>query len=151
MAALETVGVVQGLTAQLEVYISGFPTPTSSHITWYDPSGTDITDTRPPGVTFQDSGRRVVLASVQPQQAGLYECTVVLSPVPYMGATTSILLEVYGEFNIHTLASKAKHALCGLSKVLHKCNKIGIQYTYISNIMRTLVLTQMHAHTHVHT
>ena len=98
MAALETVGVVQGLIAQLEVYISGFPTPTSSHITWYDPSGTDITDTRPSGVMFQDGGRRVILASVQPEQAGLYECTVILSAIPYMGAMTSILLEVYGEF-----------------------------------------------------
>ena len=101
MAAEETVSVVQGLTVQLEVYTSGFPTPTSSHITWYRRDGAEVMDTHP-DVTFRDSGRRLILSNVQPQQAGLYDCDVVLSLFPYMGATTSILLEVYGEF-IHSL------------------------------------------------
>ena len=97
MAAEETVGVVQGRTVQLEVYVSGYPEPTSSHITWYRPDRTEImaTDT---GVAFQDSNRRLVISNVQPEQAGSYECYVEISLVPYMGASTAIQLEVYGEF-----------------------------------------------------
>ena len=103
MAAEDTVGVVQGLSVQLEVYVSGFPTPTSSHITWYRPDLSEISNDDT-GVVLQDGGHRLILSNVQPEQAGSYECTVVLSLVPYMGAVTSILLEVYGEF-IHSLAS----------------------------------------------
>ena len=96
MAAEETVGVVQGLAVELEVYVSGYPIPTSSQITWHDPSGDEISDSDP-GVEFQDGGRRLILSDVQAHQAGLYDCTVVLSSVPYMGAMTSIQLNVYGK------------------------------------------------------
>ena len=100
MAAEETVGVVESLTVELEVYVSGYPIPTSSHMTWYYPNGNEISamDT---GVEFQDSGRRLILSNAQPEQAGLYDCTIVLSLVPYMGATTSIQLNVYGENKIN--------------------------------------------------
>ena len=101
MAAEETVGVVQGLTVELEVYVSGYPEPTSSQITWYRPDGEVVMATHL-GVTFQDSEHRLILSNVQPQQAGSYECSVILSLFPYMGASTSILLEVYGEF-IHSV------------------------------------------------
>jgi hypothetical protein len=96
IAAEETVGVVQGLTVELEVYVSGNPTPTSSHITWYYPDLSELSNDDPE-VVFQDGGRRLILSNIQPQQAGVYECAVVLSSDPYMGATTFIMLEVYGE------------------------------------------------------
>ncbi len=96
MAAEETVGVVQGLTVELEVFVSGNPTPTSSQITWYYPDQSLISN-NDPGVAFQDSGRRLILSNVQPQQAGSYECEVILSLSPYMGTITSIMLNVYGE------------------------------------------------------
>ena len=96
MAAEEVVGTVQGLTVELEVYVSGYPMPTSSQIGWYSPDLSEISDTDP-GVVFTDGKRRLILFSVQPQQAGVYECEVVVSVSPYMGAVTSILLKVYGE------------------------------------------------------
>lgn len=94
MAAEKFIDVVQGLTAELEVYVSGYPVPTSSHITWYYPDGSEVsaTDT---GVEFQDGDRRLILSNVQSQQVGLYECVVLLSLVPYIGAHTTI------ELNIH--------------------------------------------------
>ena len=96
MPAEDSIGVVQGLIVELEVYASGFPTPTSSHITWYyDNDEISDTDT---GVAFQDSKRRLILSNVQPQQAGMYECDVVISVSPFLGASTSIQLNVYGEF-----------------------------------------------------
>ena len=98
MPAEDSVGVLQGLTVELEVYASGFPTPTSSHITWYYPNGNEILDAA--GVAFQDSKRRLILSNVQPQQAGSYECDVIISISPFRGASTSIQLHVYGEFII---------------------------------------------------
>lgn len=96
MPAEGTVGVLQGLTVELEVYVSGNPTPTSSQITWYRPDQSVISNSDT-GVVFQDGGRRLILSNVQPHQAGVYECEVVVSLDPYMVAVTSILLEVYGE------------------------------------------------------
>ena len=96
MAAEETVGIIQGLTVELEVYVSGYPTPRSSQITWYRPDLSEILD-EDPGIVFTDGGRRLILSNVQPQQAGVYECGVVISLIPYMDAVTSILLKVYGE------------------------------------------------------
>ena len=96
MAAEETVGVVQGLTVELEVYVSGFPTPTSSQITWNRPGGSVISN-NDPGMVFQDGGRRLIISNVQSTQAGLYECEVLLSSFPLLYATTSIMLQVYGE------------------------------------------------------
>ena len=95
MPAEGTVGVLQGLTVELEVYVSGNPMPTSSQITWYRPDQSEISSDT--GVVFQDGGRRLILSNVQPHQGGVYECEVVVSFSPYMGAMTSILLEVYGE------------------------------------------------------
>ena len=96
MAAEETVGVVQGLTVELEVYVSGYPVPTSSQITWYNPDGSELADATA-GVDLQEGGRRLILSNVQTQQAGQYECTVILSSDPYMGATAYIQLNVYGK------------------------------------------------------
>ena len=96
MAAEEIVGIVQGVTVELEVYVSGYPMPTGSLITWHRPDLSEITDTDP-GVVFTDGRRRLILFNVQPQQAGVYECEVVVTLSPYMGAVTSILLKVYSE------------------------------------------------------
>ena len=95
MAAEETVGVVQGLGVELEVYVSGYPVPTSSQITWSDPDGSELSDAIA-GVDLQEGDRRLILSNVQTQQAGQYECTVVLSTNPYMGATAYVQLNVYG-------------------------------------------------------
>ena len=100
MAAEETVGVVQGLTVELEVYVSGYPTPVGSGITWQRPDQSVIMDTDE-GVVFQDGRRRMILSNVQPEQAGLYTCIVVVSISPYLGATTGIQLDVYGEYVVH--------------------------------------------------
>ena len=90
MAAEETVSVVQGLSVELEVYVSGYPLPTESGITWQCPDGTIIRNTDF-GVSFQGEGRRLILSNVQQAQAGLYQCTVATSA----GAEfTSILLDV---------------------------------------------------------
>ena len=98
MAAEETVGVLQGLSVELEVYVSGYPIPSSSQITWYYPRGGEISD-GDNGVQFQDGRRRLILSNVETEQAGLYECTIILSHDPYMGAETSIQLDVYGKQN----------------------------------------------------
>ena len=95
MAAQESVGVVQGSTIELEVYVSGYPLPTSQHIMWYRPEGFEVTDADE-GAEFQEGRRRLVLSNIQPQQAGLYSCTVVLSRSPYSGASTEIRLDIYG-------------------------------------------------------
>ena len=93
MAAEKLINVVQGSTAELEVYISGYPIPTSSHITWYYPNNSEII-AMDAGVEFQDGGRRVILSNVHPHQAGLYRCDVILNTAPYMGATSIIQLNV---------------------------------------------------------
>ena len=98
MPAEGTVGVLQGLTVELEVYVSGYPVPSSSQITWYYPRGGEISD-GDAGVQFQDGHKRLILSDVETEQAGLYECTVVVSLDPYMGAETYIQLDVYGKQN----------------------------------------------------
>ena len=103
MAAEGTVGVVQGLTVELEVYVSGYPKPVGSGITWQHPNQSVIMNTDG-GVVFKDGRRRMILSSVQPQQAGLYTCTVVISISPYRGASTGIQLDVYGEYILMLLA-----------------------------------------------
>lgn len=77
---------------ELEVYVSGNPTPTSSQIRWHRLDLSEILNSDP-GVVFQD-GRRLFLSNVQLQQAGVYECEAVVSLSPFMGTVTSI---VYGE------------------------------------------------------
>ena len=89
--------MVQGLTAELEVYVSGYPVPTESSMYWYRPDRSEIMSSDQ-GVSFQDSGRRMILSNVQASQTGLYECEVVISSSPYMGASTTIQLNVYGEY-----------------------------------------------------
>ena len=96
MAAEKSVSVVQGSTAALEVYVSGYPIPTSSQITWYYPNDNMVLDTDT-GVEFQDTGRRLILSNVQPQQVGAYDCKVVLSD---MNATTTIELNVYSKYKL---------------------------------------------------
>ena len=100
VAAEDTVEVVQGLTAELEVYVSGYPIPTESRMTWYRPDFTILTSSDQ-GVSFQDGGRRMILSNVQVSQAGLYECEVVITLSPRMDAFTMIQLNVYGEYKVN--------------------------------------------------
>ena len=92
--------MVQGLTAELEVYVSGYPVPAEHHMSWYrissDGSKSEIMSSDQ-GVSFQDSSRRMILSNVQASQAGLYECHVDISFAPPMYASTGILLNVFGE------------------------------------------------------
>ena len=93
MAADETVEVVQGLTVEMEVYVSGYPVPTESQITWQRPDQSVIMSSDQ-GVSFQEGSKRMILSNVQADQAGLYECTVT---VQTMSASVKIQLNVYGE------------------------------------------------------
>ena len=97
MAAHEgPIGVVQGSSAVLEVYISGYPVPTASQITWHRPEGYEVT-ADDEGVEFQEGRRRLVLSNLQPQQAGVYVCEVESSSSPYGRASTRIELDIYGK------------------------------------------------------
>ena len=91
------VEIAQGSTAHLEVYVSGHPTPTASHVTWHRPGGSEVMASDQ-DVKFHESKRILVLSNVRPQQAGLYTCTVALSSLMSDMAVTEIFLEVYGEF-----------------------------------------------------
>ena len=94
MAVEERVQVVQGLTVGLEVYRSGYPVPTRSDITWRLPDSSIVSE-NDPGVTLQDSGRRLILSNVQASQAGQYTCSVTVSQ---NSASVVIRLEVVGEY-----------------------------------------------------
>ena len=98
MAVEKSVSVVQGSTVELEVYVSGYPIPTNSQITWYYPNDNVVLDTDT-GAEFQDGGRRLKLSNVQPQHAGLYDCKVVLS---HMNASTKIELNVHSKYIVST-------------------------------------------------
>ena len=97
MAAQEgPIGVVQGSSAVLEVYISGYPLPTASQITWHRPEGYPVTASDE-GVQFQEGHRRLVLSNLQPHQAGVYVCEVISSSPPHRRASTRIELDIYGK------------------------------------------------------
>ena len=100
MASQGSLGVVQGSSAVLEVYVSGYPVPNQSHITWRRPEGYVVTNSDE-GVEFQEGHRRLVLSNLQPQQAGVYTCEVALSRSPNRHANTSIQLDVYGKSGLH--------------------------------------------------
>ena len=97
MAAEERVEVLQGETAELEIYVSGFPFPTESSITWRRPNTSTIKSSDP-GVTFQDKGRKLILTNVQANQAGLYQLSVIILYSPFMGSFTQIQLDVNGGY-----------------------------------------------------
>ena len=92
-----TVGVTQGGSITLEVYVSGYPTVRSTDIHWYrlNPTRQEITS----GATFQDHRRRMILRSVQASAAGPYECE---AQIPHFGGriargSARIHLQVYGK------------------------------------------------------
>ena len=88
------VDVVQGSSAVLEVYISGYPMqPTESQITWRRPEGY-IIEASDQGVEFQEGHRRLVLSDIQPHQTGVY---VIRTHPLYGSASTHIQLNVYGK------------------------------------------------------
>lgn len=95
MPVKERVSVMQGLTVELEVYVSGYPTPSGAQITWQRPNQSVIMDSDE-GVEFQDDRGRLILSDVQPWQAGPYVCHVFVSLSPYQSSKVEIHLEVYG-------------------------------------------------------
>ena len=96
MAVEERVQGVQGQRVELEVYVSGYPVPTQSNITWRRPDSSVITSDDP-GVTFQNGGRQLILASAT--QAGMYECSVDISrSTEPASASVSIQLDINGEY-----------------------------------------------------
>ena len=96
VAVNSTVGVTQGGSITLEVYISGYPAVQSINIHWYrlNPTRQEITS----GVTFQDSRRQMILRSVQASAARAYECEaqIPLFGGRILGASARIQLQVYG-------------------------------------------------------
>jgi hypothetical protein len=95
MAAQEgPIGVVEGSSAVLEVYVSGYPMqPTAAQITWYRPEGFEVA-VSDQGVEFQEGHRKLVLSNLQPQQAGVYVCEV---ETQHSSARARTQLEVYGK------------------------------------------------------
>ena len=95
VAVNSTVGVTQGNSITLEVYISGYPTVRNVH--WYhlNPTRQEVTS----GATFLDSGRRMILRNVQPSAAGTYECeaTIPLLGSQLLRGSARIQLQVYGK------------------------------------------------------
>lgn len=95
MAAQKEVGVVQGSSAVLEVYISGYPMPhTADQIRWHRPGGYIVTESDE-GVEFREGRRILVLSDLQSQQAGMYMCEVELSH--QRRASACIRLDIYGK------------------------------------------------------
>ena len=94
IAVNSTVGVIQGNSITLEVYISGYPTIQGTDIHWYhlNPTRQEITS----GATFQDSRRRMILHNVQPSDARTYECEAINQRSMH-NASARIQLQVYGK------------------------------------------------------
>ena len=76
------------------MYVSGYPVPTESDISWRRPDGSLISSSDE-GVTFQEGGRKIILSNVQANQAGLYRCSVTISSM--MSASTELRLQVNGQ------------------------------------------------------
>ena len=91
-----SVGITQGLSTTLEVYISGYPPVRSTNVHWYrlNPTRQEITS----GATFHDSRRRMVLTDVQRSDAGMYLCEATI-PLIGMRASATIDLQVYGQMH----------------------------------------------------
>ena len=96
MAVKKKVEVVQDHSVALEVYVSGYPIPTGSQITWHYPNHTVIVESIEAGVKFEKGRKKLILSDVQPEQAGLYSCQVEISLAPYLGAKAEIHLQVFG-------------------------------------------------------
>ena len=96
MAVKKRVEAVQDQSVALEVYISGYPVPTGSQITWHYPNHTVIVGSVETGVKFEKGRKRLILSDVQPEQAGLYSCLMEVSLIPYLGAREEIHLQVFG-------------------------------------------------------
>lgn len=96
MAVKRRVKVVLDQTVALEVYISGYPIPTGSQITWYYPNRSAIVESMEAGVRFEKGRKKLILSDVHPEQAGLYSCHVKISLSPYLGAKEEIHLQVFG-------------------------------------------------------
>ena len=82
--------VMEGTTAMLQVYVSGYPFVTSSQIHWYRPNGTEILEGH---ATFQDGRKTVILSELQSTDEGLYRCEITTT---YGNRSTLIQLDVYG-------------------------------------------------------
>ena len=88
---------MQNQSIELEVYVSGYPSPSDSHITWYHPNRSIIVETEEGGVKLKRSRKRLVLSDVRLHQAGRYTCKVEISVIPYLGAEIDVLLSVFGK------------------------------------------------------
>ena len=97
MAVEETMEVVQNQLVELQVYVSGYPNPSDSHITWYHPNHSTVVESAEGGVTLKMSRKKLVLSDVRLDQAGRYTCKVEISVIPYLGAEIDVLLKVFGK------------------------------------------------------
>ena len=94
IAVKQKVEAFQGSSADLKVFVSGYPPPNGSHITWLRPDRSEIMESDE-GVLFEDDRKSLALLNVHSHQAGLYTCRVSLPP--NISARADILMEVYGE------------------------------------------------------
>ena len=84
----QTVEVLVGGQALLEVYVSGYPLISSDSISWYWPNGSIIEENE---ADFMSDGRTLFLVDVQLMDAGAYRCEVTL---PGIGRSKSALIHL---------------------------------------------------------
>ena len=84
----QSVEVLQGDQALLEVYVSGYPLVSGDHINWYWPNGSIIQES---DASFMNDGRTLFLISVQLSDAGVYRCEVTL---PGTSRNKSVLIQL---------------------------------------------------------
>ena len=131
VAVNSTVGVTQGNSITLEVYISGYPAVRSTNIHWYrlSPTRQEVTS----GATFQDSGRRMILRNVQPSAAGTYECeaTIPLFGNQILRGLARMQLQVYGEYGEWVwLSNCVLYSSQSLEWYYHLTNKRSVLFSF---------------------
>lgn len=99
----ETVEVLVGGQALLEVYVSGYPLISGDSVSWYWPNGSIIQENE---AGFMNNGRTLFLVNVQLMDAGAYRCNVTLPGVG--GGTRSALIQL----DVHSKNCKAVFARC---------------------------------------
>ena len=95
----QTVEVLVGGQALLEVYASGYPLISSDNISWYWPNGSIIQENE---AEFMNDRRTLFLVNVQLMDAGAYRCEVTL---PGTGGSRSALIQL----SIHSKDYKAEN------------------------------------------
>ena len=113
----QTVEVLVGGQALLEVYVSGYPLISSDSISWYWPNGSIIEENE---ADFMSDGRTLFLVDVQLMDAGAYRCEVTL---PGIGGNRSALIQL----SVHSKDCKAVHVYILCPRVDNKEREESVQ------------------------